>query len=64
MIRPRCTHRRFYVGTKEGSVLMALAAPGQSWRQAIDAQIANYRAHCAALGSEPMSLTVTDRVKL
>lgn len=63
MMRPRCTHRRFYVETLEGLVI-ALAAPGQSWRAAIDAQIKNYRDSCAALGVEPFSITVIDRVKL
>lgn len=63
-MRPRSQHRRFYVETAEGGLVVALAKPGQTWQAALAHQIENYRARCAAMGEEPMAITPIDRVKL
>lgn len=61
--RPRRTCRQFVLETKEG-LLIVLAQPGQSWKDAFAKARAAYEDVCQALGEAPLPMTVIDRVKL
>ena len=56
--------RKFLIRCTDGTLLVALARPGEAWLPAITRQIEAYQNLCSALGLEPISYTPIERVKL